>query len=326
MSVPTPPPDLELVTIGRVGVDLYPEQIGRPLAEVRSFAKSLGGSPINVAVAAARIGRRAAVITKVGEDGFGAYVRAALEQYGVWTGWVGTQPNLHTPIVFAEIYPPDDFPMLFYREPRAPDEELAVSDFDSEIVAVVPAFWATGQALARERSRNTTLEALARRAPGLITVLDIDHRPSLWENTDEERCLLQEAISLATVVIGNRDEAAIAVGTDDEKEAANALLDLGPKLAVVKLGAVGVYAAQRDGTAAKVDSLPVKTLCGLGAGDAFGGALVHGLLSGWDLESTLRFGNAAGAIVASRLACADAMPTEHEIIGLLADGKMKWNG
>ncbi len=103
--------------MGRVSVDLYPEQIGVPLAEVKTFSKSLGGSATNVAVAAARLGHRAAVVTKVGDDGFGLYVRAALEEFGVDARWVGTDPELRTPLAFCEIFPPDDFPLLFYRAP-----------------------------------------------------------------------------------------------------------------------------------------------------------------------------------------------------------------
>src|SRR5207249_3951523 len=121
---------LEVITMGRVGVDLYPEQIGVTLADVRTFAKSLGGSATNVAVAAARLGRRAAVITKVGQDGFGDYVRRALAGFGVDTRWVSTDPTLRTPIVFCEVYPPDHFPLLFYREPKAPDMNLTTADVD----------------------------------------------------------------------------------------------------------------------------------------------------------------------------------------------------
>src|SRR3712207_7727785 len=114
--------DLEVITMGRVSVDLYPEQIGVPLAKVKTFAKSLGGSATNVAVAAARLGHRSAVITKVGDDGFGAYVRGALGGFGVDPRWVSTDPNLRTPLAFCEIFPPDNFPILFYRQPKAPED------------------------------------------------------------------------------------------------------------------------------------------------------------------------------------------------------------
>jgi 5-dehydro-2-deoxygluconokinase len=210
--------------------------------------------------------------------------------------------------------------MLFYRGPRAPDANLTIADFDPDYVDEVPLLWATGQGLAQEPSRTTTLGAMARRPPDRFTVLDIDHRPSLWDNEDVERHWVREAVSLASIVVGNPDEVAIAVGTRDPVEAAGALLAMGPELAIVKLGPNGVYAARRDGAAALVEAVPVTTLCGLGAGDAFGGALAHGLLAGWELQPLLRFANAAGALVASRLACADAMPTADEVAGLLAHG------
>src|SRR5262249_40868393 len=114
----------EILTVGRVSVDLYPEQVGVPLAEVRTVRKMLGGSPTNVAVAAARLGRRSAVVTRVGDDPFGAYVRRALAEFGVDPARVGTHPTLRTPLAFCELFPPDRFPLLFYREPKAPDLEL----------------------------------------------------------------------------------------------------------------------------------------------------------------------------------------------------------
>jgi 5-dehydro-2-deoxygluconokinase len=309
---------LEVLTMGRVSVDLYPEQIGVPLAEVRTFAKSLGGSPTNVAVAAARLGRRAAVVTKVGADGFGTYVRDALRGFGVDTRWVSTDETLRTPLVFCEIYPPDRFPLLFYRQPKAPDMTLAPSDLDLDLVARVPLFWTTGTGLSDEPSRSTTLAALERRQGG-ITVHDLDHRPSLWASNDEARRWAREAVGHASVVVGNEEEVAMATGEREPASATRALLALGPRLAIVKRGGAGAYARTPD---AEVDvpAVPTKVLCGLGAGDAFGGALCHGLLGGWALERTLRFANAAGAIVASRLACADAMPTVDEVESLLRAG------
>lgn len=311
------PPPLDLVTMGRIGVDLYPEQINVPLAEVRTFAKSLGGSPTNVAVAAARLGNRSAVITKVGDDGFGAYLRAALAEFGVWTGWVGTDPVLPTPLAFAEIHPPDHFPLLFYRQPKAPDLNLTEDDFDAAAVQAAPLFWFTGTGLAEDPSRSTTLATMRARA-GRPTVLDLDYRPMLWSDPGEAARWLREAIPAATVVVGNREEVAVATGADVPEEAARRLLAQGPTLAIVKGGPDGVFAADAEGTTVTVPPVRVRTLCGLGAGDAFGGALAHGLLAGWELERTLRFANVAGAIVASRLACADAMPTTTEVEDLLA--------
>src|SRR3954452_8781002 len=154
----------DLITMGRVGVDLYPEQIGVGLADVRTFAKFLGGSATNVAVAAARLGARSAVITKVGDDPFGPYVRGALKRFGVDPRWVGTHPTLRTPVVFCEIHPPDHFPLLFYREPTAPDMTIEPDELDLEAIAAARVFWTTGTGLSAEPSRAATLAALAARA------------------------------------------------------------------------------------------------------------------------------------------------------------------
>ena len=307
--------DLEVITMGRVSVDLYPEQIGVPLAEVKTFAKSLGGSATNVAVAAARLGHRSAVITRVGDDGFGTYVRAALEEFGVDARYVGTDPELRTPLAFCEIFPPDDFPLLFYREPKAPDSNIGAEELDLEEISSAPLFWITGTGLSEEPSRSATLEALKARSGG-ITVIDLDYRPMLWESREETEHWYQEALRYATVALGNQEEVEVAVGTGDPHEASEALLDLGLDLAIVKRGPEGVLARTREGVA-EAPPIEVEIVNGLGAGDAFGGALCHGLLLGWDPERTIRFANAAGAIVASRLACADDMPTPREVEDLL---------
>ena len=309
---------LEVITMGRVGVDLYPEQIGAPLRDVRTFAKSLGGSATNVAVAAARLGHTSAVITKVGDDGFGEYVRVALEEFGVDARWVGTDPILRTPIVFCEIYPPDHFPLLFYREPKAPDMNLGLQDLDLDAIAAAPLFWTTGTGLSDEPSRSATLEALERRAGG-ITVHDLDYRPMFWHSPAEAGRWAREALRHASVAVGNQEEVEMAVGTRDPFEASAALLDLGVELAVVKRGPQGVLARTANGIV-EAPPIEVEIVNGLGAGDAFGGGLCHALLSGWEPERAVRFANAAGAIVASRLACADAMPTADEVEELLRRG------
>jgi 5-dehydro-2-deoxygluconokinase len=297
----------DLITMGRVGVDLYPEQIGVPLKDVRTFAKYLGGSATNVAVAAARLGRRSAVITKVGDDPFGPYVREALEGFGVDPRWVGTHPTLRTPIVFCEIYPPDDFPLLFYREPTAPDMTIEESELDLDEIRAARVFWTTGTGLSAEPSRTATLAALSAREGG-ITVHDLDHRPMFWSHESEAGRWAREALKHATVAVGNRDEVEVAVGTRDPLEASAALLDLGLEVAIVKQGPEGVLVRTAEGVA-EVPPVRLNVVNGLGAGDAFGGALVHGLLEGWEVERAVRLANAAGAYVASQLACADAMPT-----------------
>jgi 5-dehydro-2-deoxygluconokinase len=298
----------QLITMGRIGVDLYPEQTGVGLAEVRTFRKMLGGTATNVAVAAARLGRRTAVITKVGDDPFGGYIRGALTGFGVDPGFVGTDSELRTPLAFCEIHPPDDFPLLFYREPSAPDLQLHVEDLDVDAIRGAGIFWVTGTGLSVEPSRSATLEAMTWRDGE--TIVDLDWRPMFWR--DEPGDLYRAAISRATVAVGNAEEAGVAVGEGEPLEMARRLLELGPRLAIVKLGPRGVLAATADEHWV-VPPVPVDVVNGLGAGDAFGGALCHGLLSGWDVERIIRFANAAGAVVASRLGCADDMPTREDV-------------
>ncbi|KOU20053.1 5-dehydro-2-deoxygluconokinase [Streptomyces sp. WM6368] len=301
----------DLITMGRIGVDLYPLATGIPLAETETFGKFLGGSPANVAVAAARLGRRAAVITRTGADPFGGYLRSELRGFGVDDRWVSEVPGLPTPITFCEIFPPDRFPLYFYRLPKAPDLEIAVDEVDLAAVRAARVFWMTGTGLSEEPSRAATLAALEARARTGTTVFDLDWRPMLWREKPEP--FYERALRSATVAVGNVEECAIATGESDPYEAARALLAAGVELAVVKRGPKGVLAVHRDGTVAEVAPVPVEVVNGLGAGDAFGGALCHGLLAGWELETVMRYANAAGAIVASRLACAVAMPFSHEV-------------
>ena len=186
------------------GVDLYPEQSGVPLAEVRTFAKSLGGSPTNVAVGAARYGHRAAVITKVGADGFGDYVHAALRGFGVDDRFVGTDPELRTPIVFCELLPPESPTILFYRQPSAPDMQVAAGELDLDAIRDARIFWTTGTGLSAEPSRTATLAALEARDRGAITVHDLDYRPMFWSTPDDARAQQLRALALATVAVGQR--------------------------------------------------------------------------------------------------------------------------
>src|ERR671914_773148 len=315
----------DVITVGRVSVDLYPQQIGLGLPDVRSFTKSLGGSATNVAVAAARLGTGATVITKVGADPFGEYVRRALNGFGVEATRVSTHLTLPTPLAFCEIHPPDRFPILFYRHPKAPDMNLGYDDMPLEQIVDCDLFWTTGTGLSDEPSRSATLAALAARSRsarfaerGRVTVHDLDHRPALWESEEDASRLAREAVRHATVVVGNTEEAAMATGSSDPFDASTALIEQGAQLAVVKRGGEGVLARTATGEVLEVAPVEVEVKNGLGAGDAFGGALCHGLVSGWELERTLRFANAAGAIVASRMLCADDMPTQREVEALLA--------
>jgi 5-dehydro-2-deoxygluconokinase len=308
----------DVLTMGRIGVDVYPLQVGVSLREVTSFGKYLGGSPTNVAVAAARYGRRSAVITRTGQDPFGDYLHDALRGFGVDDRYVTAVPGLPTPVTFCEIFPPDDFPLYFYRYPKAPDLEIRPEELDLEAVRSARVFWVTVTGLSQEPSRSATLHALGARARAGITVLDLDYRPVFWPSREAARAEVQRALPHVTVAVGNLDECDTAVGEREPHAAARALRERGVEVVVVKQGPKGVLATDGD-TEVEVPPVPVEVVNGLGAGDAFGGALCHGLLAGWDLERLMRFCNAAGALVASRLACADAMPDAAEVEAMLQE-------
>nr|WP_269810431.1 5-dehydro-2-deoxygluconokinase [Kineosporia rhizophila] len=303
-----------MITMGRVSVDLYPQQSGVPLDEVSTFARFLGGSATNVAVAAARLGRRSAVVTGVGADPFGRFVRRALRGFGVDDRFVREVAHLPTPVVFCEIFPPDDFPLYFYRFPKAPDLEIGPDEVDLDRVRAARVFWVTGTGLSRSPSREATLAALQARPPGAITVLDLDFRRSFWSSEGAAARQIAAVLPYVTVAVGNQEECRVAVGESAPEAAAKALHDAGVELAVVKQGPAGVLGSRRStGERVVVPPHPVQVVNGLGAGDAFGGALVHGLLDGNDLRSTLVLANAAGSYVAGQLACADAMPDLQQL-------------
>ncbi|MFQ5557695.1 MAG: 5-dehydro-2-deoxygluconokinase, partial [Acidimicrobiales bacterium] len=310
---------IEVLTIGRVSVDLYPEQSGVPLAEVASFAKSVGGSPTNVAIAATRLGRRAAVVTVVGDDGFGDYIRSELaREFGVVTDHVVTHPELRTALAFCALDPPEDPPLLFYREPRGPEMDLTLDQVPLDLVDEVPVLWVTGSRFALEPSRSTVRAVLDRRGRKRHTVLDLDYRETFWASPEEASDQIGAVIDQVTVAVGNLTECRIAVGTDDPDRAADRLLERGLDLAMVKMGSRGVLVATTE-ERTTVAPVPVAVVCGLGAGDAFGGALVDGLLAGDDPAHIALRANAAGAIVAGRLACSSAMPTPAEVESVLGD-------
>lgn len=313
--------DLELLTVGRVSVDLYAEQLELPVEQVQTFRKSIGGTATNVAVAAARLGRRAAVFNRVGDDPMGGYVRHALEHtFGVDTRFVRTDAQYRTPLAFAVMEDPAEPTIDFYRAPQAPDMMITPDDVDRSVVEQVPIFWFPTSRLSAEPSRSTLHELLAWRGRRTHTILDLDWRPSFWPDAATATRELGQVLDHVTMAIGNRTECEVAVGESDPDRAAEALLGRGLTAAIVKLGGDGVLVATADGVRERIPPYPVDVVCGLGAGDAFGGAFCHGLLEGWDLPACARAGNAAGAIVAARLMCADDMPYLSDIELVLERG------
>jgi 5-dehydro-2-deoxygluconokinase len=287
---------IEAVVMGRVGIDLYPNEQETPLAEVRTFTRFVGGFAGNVATGLARLGVRVAIVSRVGDEGHGEFVRAWLAAEGVDVRFIATDPYWLTPPTFCEVWPPDRFPLTFYRRPTAPDWQLAPADFDAEEVAAAPLLFATGTGLAQSPSRETTLAAL--RAHRGTTIFDLDWRPSLWDEPGAYPALAAEAVAAADIVIGNEAEVEAA-----RVEAPTLVLKRGERGATV-------YEA---GEETDVPPFPVEVVNGLGAGDAFAAALGESLLRGLPLVEAARRGTVAGALVASRLACSEAMPRLDEL-------------
>jgi 5-dehydro-2-deoxygluconokinase len=308
----------DVITIGRVGVDIYPLQIGVGLEDVTSFGKFLGGSATNVAVAAARHGLRSAVITRTGNDPFGKFIHNELVRLRVSDQFVSGVEGLNTPVVFCEIYPPDDFPLYFYREPKAPDLEIAASELDLDAIRDATIYWSTLTGLSQEPSRGAHHAAWDARGRKPLTILDLDYREMFWDSPELATTEAAAALAKVTVAVGNKEECQVAVGETEPHRAADALLERGIELAIVKQGPKGVLAKTHDG-AVEVPPYFVDVVNGLGAGDSFGGALCYGLIQGWELEDVLRFANVAGAIVASRLECSTAMPTTDEVLAIVKE-------
>jgi 5-dehydro-2-deoxygluconokinase len=288
---------IEAVAMGRVGIDLYPNQLETPLSEVRTYTRFVGGFAGNVATGLARLGVRTAIVSRVGADGHGDYVRAWLAGEDVDVRFLAVDPYWQTPPTFCEVWPPDRFPITFYRKPTAPDWQLAPGDFDAEEVAAAPLLYATGTALAQSPSRETTLGALG--AHRGTTIFDLDWRPALWDDPGEYPALAAAAAAAADIVIGNEEEVAAAQ-------------PLEPRTLVLKRGERGATVFDQ-GEETDVPGSAVEVVNGLGAGDAFAAAVGRSLLDGLPLVEAVRRGTAAGAIVASRLACSEAMPRLEEL-------------
>jgi 5-dehydro-2-deoxygluconokinase len=307
---------MEAVVLGRVGVDLTPPQPRTSIASATSFVRAVGGYGGNVSVGLARLGVSTAIVAAVGDDGHGEHVRRTLTAEGVDVGTLAIRPGARTQVAFFEAWPPETFPVTFLRDRPAPETLLNPDEIDFGLVISAPLLLASGALLAEEPARATVLGVLAERrrsaSPRSVTIVDLDWRPTLWPDRDRAPDVIRDAIRLADVVIGSDDEFA-AHGLDP----ATALRQ-GPRLVALKHGATGSTVMTDDGSRT-IEAFRVEVVCGLGAGDAFAAAFASGVLRGLDPATSLARGNAAGAIVASRLMCSSAMPTAAELEVYLRD-------
>jgi 5-dehydro-2-deoxygluconokinase len=296
--------------MGRLGADLYPAQIRTPLREQRHYVRYVGGFAGNVSTGLARFQVRTAIVSKVGNDGHGEFIRDFLSIEGVDVRWLGTDHTLNTPIIFCEIWPPDRFPLLFYRTPTCPDWELTTDDFDLGAIADAPILLASGTGLARDKSRAAHMAALEQHQH--TAIFDLDYRPTFWSEPGAYQRAVQAALPRTDIVVGNEDEVRAATGVDDPRHGIASLRARGPRVLILKRGGDG--AALYDGDRViEVPPVRMEVVNGLGAGDAFLAAVTHGLLRGIDLETAVRRANWAGAYVASQVPCSEAMPYLEDV-------------
>ena len=309
---------IEALVVGRVGVDFTPAAPRTTLAEAASFTRAVGGFAGNIGTGLARLGVSTAVLSAVGDDGHGDHVLAFLAGEGIDVTTIFTRPGARTQVAFFEVWPPDRFPVTFYRPAPAPETQLGVVDLPLVLLAEVPLVVLSAALFASEPARSAALAVLQDRHSSRdrrslsMTLLDLDWRPAMWNDPTEAPAILERAAELSDVL----------VGSDDEFEAAHLRPEVGtgggPDLIVLKHGPAGVSLVDRRGRHS-VPGIAVDVVCGIGAGDALTAAVAAGLLRGLDPLVVVQRGNAAGAIVATRLMCSTAMPTSDEIDGLLAD-------
>ena len=311
----SPAEPIEALVFGRVLADLYPLQSETLLEDVRTFERFVGGYGGNVGIGLARLGVRTAVLSGVGDDGHGRFIRKTLAAEGVATDWIATHPTLRTALAFAELWPPDRFPLTAYRFPTCPDMEVRPEDVPWDLVDDSRLVVVSGTTLAQDPSRTAAVALLQRRRAGrgdTTTVLDLDWRPGYWSRPQDYPRWMAIAGDLAEVIIGSESEFE-AAGLRPEDALRN-----GVRRIYLKRGPEGAALLTPEGRL-EVAGARVPVVNGLGAGDAFAAAVGWSVLRGDPAERQLHLGNAAGAIVASRLACSAAMPTADEVTAL-ADG------
>ncbi len=321
---------LDLITIGRSSVDLYGAQIGGRLEDMRSFDKYIGGSPTNIACGTARLGLKSGVITGVGDEHMGRFIREQLEREGVDTKGVKTDPDRLTALVLLGIRDQEQFPLIFYRENCA-DMGLTVDDIDPDYIASARAVVATGTHLSHPQVEAATIKALEiAREAGQQTALDIDYRPNLWGvaghgdgesrfvESEKVTAKLQSTLHLFDLIVGTEEEFHIAGGTTDTVTALRAVRAVSKATLVCKRGADGAVAFTGD----IPDSLdegeagpgfPIEVFNVLGAGDGFMSGLLKGWLDGEDWPTALKYANACGALAVSRHGCTPAYPSWDEL-------------
>ena len=325
-----PAPTLDVVTIGRSSVDLYGAQVGSRLEDMASFSKAVGGCPTNIAIGTARLGLKSALITRVGDEHMGRYIREQLQREGVDVTGVHTDPERLTSLVLLGIRDSKTFPLIFYRDNCA-DSALDPSDIDEGLIASAGAIVVTGTHFARENTNAAQKLAMRHAmAHGRKIIFDVDYRPNLWglagHGAGEERYISSGAVTAhlapilpdCDVIVGTEEELMIAGGVEEPLGAIRAIRAVSRALIVCKRGPMGCVVfdgaiPERIDDGIKGPGFPVEVFNVLGAGDAFMSGFLRGYLRGEPVETCCAYANACGAFAVSRLLCSVEYPTFTEL-------------
>lgn len=324
-------PQHDLLTIGRSSIDLYSANIGSPFEKISAFNAFVGGCPLNIATGAQRLGLNTAILTGIGNDQVGNFIKHFLIEEGISTAFIPTIEGTRSSAVILGIEPPDKFPLVYYRENCA-DINLNIDHVNAIPFEEFKAVAFSGTAFSKDPSRTAMFYALERAKKNkLTTLLDIDFRADQWDDPRSFGVTLRAALNSFTIVVGTEEEILATYLTDNEQllikhqqisapeirgnidTAIQEILKSGVETLVVKRGKDGASIFQPGKEEVKVPGFPVEVLNVLGAGDAFCAGFSYGILNGWDLFKSVRMGNACGAIIVTREGCANFMPTYTEV-------------
>ena len=319
---------LDIIALGRIAIDFNPVDYFQTLAESTTFKKYLGGSPANIAVGMARLGRKVGFFGKISDDRFGDFVQQFFEKEGIDVSHVTRCTHGESlGLTFTEILSRDESSILMYREGVA-DLQLHPNDVDEAYVKSTRLVLISGTALSQSPSREAALKTLQlAKKTNTPVVFDADYRAYTWKNDDEIALYTSWVAEKADILMGSREEydrMERLIGLDGtDRASANHWLNNGVKIAIIKHGKKGSTAYARDG-AFSIKPFPVEALKGFGGGDGYGSAFLHGLLSGWDIMDALEFGSASAAMLVASHACSQDMPTEDAIRAFIAEKKKQY--
>lgn len=321
--------ELDIIPIGRVAIDFNPVDYYKPLSESTTFKKYLGGSPANIAVGMARLGKKVGFIGKVSKDQFGDFVVNYFNKEGIDTSHISRCKNGEKlGLTFTEILSETSSSILMYRD-KVADLQLDVTEIDEEYIKKSKAILISGTALAQSPSREAALKAMAlAKKNSTIIIFDIDYRPYNWNNADEIAIYYSNVAKNSDIILGSREEfdlteALIETGRSDE-ETANYWHKQGAKIIVIKHGKDGSTAYTEDGNHYSIKPFPVKLLKSFGGGDGYASAFLYGLLEGWDIIDCLEFGSASAALLVASHACSEDMPSVEKVKEFIADCKKQY--